>query len=89
MLGTDYEQAVNCGHNHISPDNIIDASTCMFPEYTWFVKGMMHTNFNSDYHNLVKWILASETQPNVFDNPNFPQFLELNKVNDTLSPLLS
>ena len=88
-LGTDYMQAVNCGHNHISPDNIIDASTCMFPEYTWFVKGMIHTNFNSDYNDLVNWILVAETQPDIFGNPRFPQFLQLNKGDDTLSPVLS
>ncbi|MEI6580174.1 MAG: hypothetical protein WCN92_12055, partial [Eubacteriales bacterium] len=84
-LGNNYVQAVNCGHNHISPDKIIDASTCMFPEYTWFVKGMMHTNFNNDYNELVNWILNSDTQPDVFDNAKFPQFRQLNKADDTLS----
>ena len=88
-LGSNYKQAVDCGHNHISPDNIIDASTCMFPEYTWFVKGMMHTNFNNDYNVLVDWILNSDSQPDIFGNPQFPQFLQLNKKDDTLSPVLN
>jgi len=85
----DYIQAVNCGHNHISPDNIIDASTCMFPECTWFVKGMIHTNFNSDYDALVNWILNSDGQQNVFSNAVYPQFLQLNKAENTLSPVES
>lgn len=86
-LGANYRQAVDCGHDHISPDNIIDASTCMFPEYTWFVKGMLHTNFNSDYNELVNWILSAEKQPNIFDNARFPQYLQLNKSDNTLSPV--
>ena len=86
-LGSTYVQAVDCGHNHISPDNIIDASTCMFPEYTWFVKGMIHTNFNSDYNELVNWILSAETQPDIFSNAGFPQYLQLNMTDNTLSPV--
>lgn len=86
-LGDDYEQAVNCGHNHISADRVIDASTCMFPEYTWFVKGMQHVKFNSDYRNLVYWILLQENQPDVFTNPQFVQFLALDKSSNTLYPL--
>jgi len=88
-LGSGYIQAVNCGHNHISPDNIIDASTCMFPEYTWFVKGMRHTNFNDDYNALVNWILNYNGQPTVFDNASYPQFLQLNKADNTLSPVVT
>ena len=86
-LPNGYKQAVACGHNHISPDRIIDASTCMFPEYTWFVKGMIHTNFNDDYDRLVQWILSYDGQPDVFDNAEYPQFLRLNKTDDTLSPV--
>jgi len=86
-LGDGYIQAVNCGHNHISPDHIIDASTCMFPECTWFIKGMIHTNFNSDYDALVNWIINSDGQQNVFSNVKYPQFLQLNKADNTLSPV--
>ena len=27
---------------YISPDKTIDASTCLFPEKTWFIKGVLH-----------------------------------------------
>jgi hypothetical protein len=59
----------------------------MFPEYTWFVKGMQHVKFNSDYRNLVYWILLQENQPDVFTNPQFVQFLALDKSSNTLYPL--
>ena len=35
-LGADYVQAVDMGRNMISPDNIVDASTCQAPMQTWF-----------------------------------------------------
>lgn len=86
-LPAGYAQAVACGHNHISPDKVIDASTCFFPEYTWFVKGMIHTNFNNDYNELVSWILNFNGQPDVFGNAEFPQFLQRNEADNTLSPV--
>ena len=43
-LGDGYKQKVDCGHNHLSPDGRIDASTCILPENTWFIKGMLHSN---------------------------------------------
>jgi len=86
-LGADYEQAVPDGHNHISADRVIDASTCMYPEYTWFIKGMVHTQFNDDYYAMIRWILSAESQPNVYSNPEYPQFFILNKAENTLSPL--
>ena len=30
---------------YISPDKCIDASTCMFPETTWFIKDLHHNDF--------------------------------------------
>lgn len=74
-LGENYVQANPDGHNHLSCDGQIDASTCMFPENTWFVKGMIHTWYNSDYHELVNWIIAAGESADVYSNKKFPQFL--------------
>jgi hypothetical protein len=74
-LGANYVQAVNCGHNHISADNMIDASTCAFPEYTWFIKDLMHSDHTDAQWELIRFIFASETQPTVWDDAKHPQFL--------------
>lgn len=86
-LGDDYVQAVNDGHNHISPDNMIDASTCLLPEKTWFVKGMLHTWYSDDYENLIVWILTEGQQADVHSNPKFPQFLMNNEDDGTTLPM--
>lgn len=84
-LGKDYVQAVDCGHNHISADNMIDASTCAYPEYTWFIKDMMHGDHTDDMWALIKFIFNSENQPTVHDNAAYPQFLI--NIDETLYPL--
>lgn len=95
-LGEDYVQAVSCGHNHISADNKIDASTCLFPESTWFIKGQPHVGvfcdengvFN-DYADFILWLATSEEQPTVFEDPNYPQFMESDLALTELSPLVA
>ena len=74
-LGADYVQAENCGHNHISADNMIDASTAAYPEYTWFVKDLMHADHTVAQWELIRFIFASEEQPTVADSEKYPQFL--------------
>lgn len=84
-LGNNYVQAVDCGHNHISADNMIDASTCAYPEYTWFIKDLMHSDHTQAQWELISFIFASESQPTVWDNDNYSQFLI--NIDDELVPL--
>lgn len=86
-LGEDYIQAESaCGHNHISADNAIDASTCTFPEYTWFIKNQDHNNYNGDMLEFLSWAITYDGQPTVHTNELYPQFLDLSE-DETLSPV--
>lgn len=81
-LGENYEQQKNlCGHNHVSPDGIIDASTCLFPEYTWFIKNNGHNAFGSDYCAFIEWAVRYDGQPTVHTNEKYPQFMEVKDGN--------
>ena len=74
----DYKQKINCGHNHIDPDRMIDASTCFLPEQTWFQKNLHHTNFRSDDGTaFLLWLLESNKLLNVRSDARWPQFMEL------------
>ncbi len=88
-LGDGYVQAEADGHNHLSPDMQIDASTCAFPDNTWFVKGMVHTWYNDGYDELVDWIVYESETPTVYENSKYPQFLYNNVEDETLDPLKS
>lgn len=89
-LPENYVQAVKCGeHNHVSADGKIDASTCLFPDSTWFIKNMGHVgcNYGSDCGELVLWLIETEGQPTVFDNEDFPQFLAASMDEMELRPI--
>lgn len=87
-LGGGYKQAkeCSCGKNHVSADNQIDASTCAFPEITWFGKYLKHTCDNNFVADLVNLIIYSDRQITVWDYEEFPQFM-INLDGEKLVPL--
>lgn len=62
----------------LSPDKVIDASTCLFPDNTWFIKNAPHVccKYESDVADMIFWIIEAENQPTVNDNIRFPQFTQ-------------
>ncbi len=72
-----YKQAVtNCGHNHLSPDGMVDASTGTLPETTFYMKGQNHesTGRNDVIMLLTIRLATAANQETVFSIPEFPQF---------------
>ena len=69
-----YKQKIDDGHNRISPDRYVDASTCLLPEQTWFSYKMSHT-WEISYSGWYEWWLKTDN-PTV-DNEKFPQFSEM------------
>ena len=85
-----YSQKVKCGHNHVSWDYKIDASTCMFPEQTWFYKNLQHTAYNVDEGttDIIVWLLSAEDQMTVnSDKENYPQFSLYNTYKRKVTPI--
>lgn len=74
----DYKQAVDCGHNHISPDRCIDASTGAFPEYTWYFSGLNHNDFPESYHIFLNTFFFAEERITVSTYEEYPQFMKIN-----------
>lgn len=81
-LGENYQQKIcDCGHNHVSPDGVIDASTCILPEHTWFIKGMLHSNCHDGIMEMYNWFMFADEYYDVWSNPLYTQFLENDKPN--------
>ena len=59
----------------ISADNQIDASTCRYPERTWFIKNMAHMDNPDCINDLLCTILDFDGDMTVFDDEALPQFL--------------
>ncbi len=66
---------------HLSSDHIIDASTCLFPDYTWFIKDLAHTAVPACADRLIAEICNFDGQMTVFDNESYPQFLQFTDNN--------
>jgi pimeloyl-ACP methyl ester carboxylesterase len=70
---------------YLSPDHLIDASTCNLPDKTWFVKYNGHTY--EAYGALRDWIIHYDGVPTIGENADFPQFLRLTEDGLGTEPL--
>ncbi len=66
---------------YYSKDKMIDASTCLFPEYTWFIRGVNHAVNPEAYLDFTDWAILYDGQPTVFTDPDHPQFVYMNAEN--------
>ena len=81
-LGEDYQQAntsVNCSdksHNHISPDGVVDASTGLLPDHTFYFDGQAHeqTARNDAIISLATRLLSTDDIKDVYSSEDYPQF---------------
>ncbi len=69
-------QCTDHSHNHISPDNIVDAGAGLLPDTTFYFKAQPHeqTASNDVIITLVSEIIKGDEIKNVYSDPNFPQF---------------
>lgn len=73
---------------YISPDLQIDASTCMLPDTTWFIKDLYHTEFPGCVNGLVSDIVNNDNFT-VDSNPDYPQYLVYERTTGSLVPMTS
>lgn len=74
---SEMEQVLKYDGKFVSPDKMVDASTCLLPEQTWFFKYQEHNSWSEDYMKFLNWAIAFDGQPTINDNPEYPQFMEL------------
>lgn len=87
-----YKQQIKDGHNHVSWDYKIDASTCMFPEQTWLIKNMSHSDYNTENGTLdtIMWLLNNTSKEGYTvhtDKENHPQFSLYNTYKRHVTPV--
>ena len=71
---------------YISIDKKIDASTCLFPDQTWFIKNLSHKNFPTIV-NVFMAEMVNVDNFNIESNENYPQYLVFDEDTETLSPM--
>ena len=76
----------NSTAKYISPDKQIDASTCLSPDKTWFVKNLKHADFPECMNGLVSDIVNNENF-NVHSSPEYPQYLIYKDDTSSIEPM--
>ncbi len=77
-LGENYIQAqLKDVANYVSPDNVIDASTCQAPDNTWFIKNLGHVKYGLDdgTADFYVWLLTATEEYTINTNAEYPQFM--------------
>lgn len=73
--------------DYISDDLIIDASTCLFPESTWFVRDIRHGTFPPSINKMMLKLLQQKKQPTVNTFEEYPRFMQFSYDGDTLTEI--
>lgn len=90
-LPADYKQqntvCQDATHNHISADRIIDASTCLLPEQTWFLKNQKHVGYmyHTELMDFILMLCLGDIQYTVDNTQQYSQFMEVNPKTGELS----
>ncbi len=71
---------------YISPDRQVDASTCMFPDYTWFTKGARHGNWTKAENEIMYTVTTADRQLTI-DDFDLTQFMVYESETKTMSPM--
>ncbi len=71
---------------YISPDKQVDASTCQFPDYTWFVKGASHSERTGAEDDIMFGVTTADRQLTI-DDIKYTQFMVYDKDAHTMEPM--
>lgn len=71
---------------YISPDRKIDASTCLCPDSTWFIKDLLHPDFPDFIEGFMAKIL-NDNEITIDSYDEYPQYLHYNEDQERLEKL--
>lgn len=71
---------------YISPDKTVDASTCLFPEKTWFIRNMNHSWTSDSLEIMIATLLRSEKEATVDTFGQYPRFMQYISAEDIVCP---
>lgn len=81
-------QAVKDGHEHLSPDSQIDASTGALPEHTWYIRNLPNMQYESESAaDFVTWLLMSDHQRTIWEELRYPQYMAYSRSKDHIYAL--
>lgn len=86
-LSSKYLKSVSDANlKYVSPDNMIDASTAILPDNTWFIKNLNHSDFPQGVDNFINVLLKNKGMT-IESFEEYPQYLKYDYNTDSLSPV--
>lgn len=82
-FGTTLEN-ITSDAKYISPDKTVDASTCLFPEQTWFVKNLKHGEATDTIDVMMRKFMRYDGQGTVETFEDYPRYTIFD--GETISP---
>ena len=73
--------------DYLSPDLVVDAHTCQYPNYTWFIKNCPHADYPPEIDQMFIEIFNAGSQYTINTNSKFPQFVSYNTSTKKISPI--
>ncbi len=71
---------------YISPDKLVDASTCRFPDYTWFTKNISHSYWH-DFETCLMFNVITADKQYTVDDFDCTQFVVHDYATGLVSPM--
>lgn len=71
---------------YISPDKHIDASTCFFPDSTWFTKDITHSKWTDFETSLLYQVITADEQLTI-DDFDCTQYIVYDNATNTVEPM--
>ena len=72
---------------YLSPDLVVDAHTCKYPNYTWFIKNCPHADYPPEIDQLFIEIFNAGKQYTITTNSKYPQFVSYDTNTKKISPI--
>ncbi len=69
---------------YVSPDKTINASTCLFPEQTWFIEDLRHNDMPGCSDDFIDTLLHYDGQATVDTFEEYPRFMKYDSESDSL-----
>lgn len=82
-LSDEYISSLGENSKYVSPDKRVDASTCLYPDSTWFVKGSSHTLWNKYEDEIVHTVATADRQLTIADF-DYTQYMVYDPQADTM-----
>lgn len=87
-IGTSFSEDYLKGKDmkYISPDKTVDASTCLFPEKTWFIRNIQHSWNCDTLEEMIHTLLNAKKEATVNTYKEYPRFMKYDSAQDIICP---